>query len=235
MIEHILIAFYAPDPHRGRRPVAAPAARVCRSAHGDVLVRAVLLGRCRQRRCGSVGRFVVNPWTALVAFNVVMVLWHVPALFDTAEKNQVIHIWLMHASFFVTGVLFWLQIIPSYPFRLRGDAALADRRHHLDQRRHVRPGHVAVALHRAPAGTRSTPTSPASRSRPSPTSRSGRPSCGSAATSGPSRPWPWPSAGPSTPRRASRSASTGSSTGPRTPHSRPCGRPDRPPTSGLTG
>ena len=54
-----------------------------------------------------------------MAFNLVMVLWHVPGLYDAAEENQYIHIGLMHASLFITGVLFWLQIIPSYPFRLK--------------------------------------------------------------------------------------------------------------------
>jgi putative membrane protein len=115
MSQHILIAFYAPILIVAGAPwlplLHALPVRTRRS-----LMRSVLLGR-NARPWRTAGRFVANPWTALLSFNAVMVLWHVPALFDGAERNQFAHIWLMHASLFVTGILFWLQIIPSHPFK----------------------------------------------------------------------------------------------------------------------
>jgi putative membrane protein len=117
MIEHIMIAFFAPILIVAGAPWL-PLLHGLPVGFRRRVVRAVLLGRF-SRGLRSVGRFLVNPWTALVSFNVVMVIWHFPALFDAAQENQAVHIGLMHASLFVTGTLFWLQIIPSYPFRLK--------------------------------------------------------------------------------------------------------------------
>jgi putative membrane protein len=117
MIEHILIMFFAPILIVAGAPWL-PLLHGLPVALRRRLLRAVMLGRSAPA-LRTFGRFVSNPWTALVAFNGVMVLWHIPALFDAAQENQLVHIWLMHASFFVTGIMFWLQIIPSYPFRLR--------------------------------------------------------------------------------------------------------------------
>ncbi|HEY4947183.1 MAG TPA: cytochrome c oxidase assembly protein [Acidimicrobiales bacterium] len=115
MFEHLLIAFYAPIlivlgapwiPLLHALPVGA------RRKVGRFLILGSWSGVLR-----GVGRFVINPWFALLSFNAVMVVWHLPSLFDLSENNQAIHIWLMHGSFFVTGVLFWLQIIPSHPMK----------------------------------------------------------------------------------------------------------------------
>jgi cytochrome c oxidase assembly factor CtaG len=115
MIEHILIMFFAPI-------LIVAGAPWLPLVHGlpvkvrRVVGRAVLLsGWARPLR--TIGRFMTSGAVAIVAFDVVMVVWHVPALYDLAENNQSVHIWLMHSSFFVSGVFFWLQIIPSYPIR----------------------------------------------------------------------------------------------------------------------
>ncbi len=120
MIEHILIMFFAPILVVAGAPwlplVHAIPVGVRRSVG-----RSVILGSWA-RPLRAVGRFATSGMVAVVAFNAVMLAWHFPALFDLAQDNQYVHIWLMHASFFVSGVFFWLQIIPSHPVKPKLDA-----------------------------------------------------------------------------------------------------------------
>ena len=122
VVQHLLLAFVAPvlivlgapwlPILRGLpRPVARAYGRAVR--------------RLRSPRPGGPGwdaaaalvRLGARPWTAVVAFNAVMVFWHLPGPFDLGEANESVHIWLEHGTFFGLGVAMWMQVVGSYPFR----------------------------------------------------------------------------------------------------------------------
>jgi len=59
----------------------------------------------------------MSPVFAVVFFNVVMIIWMVPGIFNPIMASTDLHIGLMLSTFFVSGLFFWFQFIPSAPFR----------------------------------------------------------------------------------------------------------------------
>jgi putative membrane protein len=117
MIQHLLLMFAAPTLIVAGAPWQ-PLLAALPGRSGRGVTRGVLAGGW-SRPLRALGGFVLRPWVSVALFNFAMVFWHLPGPFDLAENNQAVHIWLMHGSFFATGVLFWLQFIPSPPFRRR--------------------------------------------------------------------------------------------------------------------
>ena len=117
MVQHLLLMFAAPSLVVAGAP-GQPLLAALPGRSAKAVTRSVLADRW-SRPLRSLWWFLTEPVVAVVLFNLVMVVWHIPAAFDLAENNQVVHIWLMHSSFFLAGVLFWLQFIPSPPFRSR--------------------------------------------------------------------------------------------------------------------
>ncbi|MGB2941046.1 MAG: cytochrome c oxidase assembly protein [Candidatus Dormiibacterota bacterium] len=55
-------------------------------------------------------RFLLNPWLTVVVFNVVLIGWHFPALYDATLHNELLHV-LEHVMFVATAFLFWWPIV----------------------------------------------------------------------------------------------------------------------------
>ena len=62
----------------------------------------------------SLSRFLGAPVPAFVLFSGVLLVWHVPALFDATLRSSELHA-LEHTLFFLTAVMFWKQVIDSPP------------------------------------------------------------------------------------------------------------------------
>jgi putative membrane protein len=64
------------------------------------------------------GRALGRPLGAWLAFNINLVVWHIPAIYDLTLRYLPIHA-LEHTTFLVLGVLLWCQVIHSPPLRVR--------------------------------------------------------------------------------------------------------------------
>jgi putative membrane protein len=70
----------------------------------------------------AAGRWLGRPLGAWLAFNVNLVLWHIPVMYDLTLRHLAIHA-LEHTTFLLFGILLWCQVIDSPPLhaRLRQD------------------------------------------------------------------------------------------------------------------
>ena len=111
MAQHLLLMFAAPSLIVAGAPWQPLLDAVPRRA------AAAAIGWSRPLR--AVGDWLLRPWVTVVAFNAVMLFWHIPAALDLAESNPAVKIWLLHSSYLIVGILFWLLFIPSPPLRMR--------------------------------------------------------------------------------------------------------------------
>lgn len=115
MLQHILLGFLAPPLivlGAPWLPLLSGLPRPARQWVGH-LVQKVRQFRARH----GWWRGATQPLVPIVLFNVAMLVWHLPVAFDLAARNQLIHIWVEHATFFGLALLLWLQLMGSYPLR----------------------------------------------------------------------------------------------------------------------
>ncbi len=106
MLQHVLLALVAPPLlllgrpwPRISRPFPLPARRT--------VVGAVFGSRLR-----GLGEWLAAPLQAFALFNVVLLAWHLPALYDLTLRDGLVHD-TEHALFFGTGLLFWRHLAPA--------------------------------------------------------------------------------------------------------------------------
>ena len=115
MIDHLFLAFFAPILLVFGAPWVP--LHFCLPVRARRAVGKFLFLSSSTRGLRALGRALRTPLFAVLFFNVVMLGWHVPVAYDYSETHLWVHVWLMHTSFVLAGVLFWLQILPSHPMR----------------------------------------------------------------------------------------------------------------------
>ena len=115
MLQHVSVMLAAPALYVAGAPIVPLVHSVPVRLRRRLLRRIFL--RPGRHPARLVGAFLMSPGFAVVFFNVVMVVWMVPRIFNPVMANTDLHIGLMLSTFFISGLLFWFQFIPSAPFR----------------------------------------------------------------------------------------------------------------------
>jgi cytochrome c oxidase assembly factor CtaG len=111
MIQHLLLIMVAVPLVL----LGAPAVPLARGLPREV--RAVyLVPLARSRAWHTLARVATNPLVAFGAYIGLLTVWHLPALYDAAVQDAVIHA-LEHFTFLAIALLFWSQVIDPSPFR----------------------------------------------------------------------------------------------------------------------
>ncbi len=109
MTQHVLLTMVAPPLLLLGRPwprLIKPFATSVRRPVARAVLAGSTLGPLRRA-----GRWLAAPVPSFVAFSVVLLGWHVPALYDLTLTNVLVHD-AEHVLFFSTALLLWVHLVP---------------------------------------------------------------------------------------------------------------------------
>ena len=117
MLQHLTVMLAAPALYVAGAPAVPLLHSIPVRARRRILKNVFL--RATRHPLRRICAVVFSPAVGILFFNVVMVAWMLPGLFDPVMARPTLHIGLMLTTFFASGALFWLQFIPSAPLRPR--------------------------------------------------------------------------------------------------------------------
>ena len=113
MVEHLLLMSFVPPLLLLGYP-AVPLLRGLPRA----LVRMPLRPLLRSKVLRTLGHFLIRPWVAWLAMNLIFLGWHVPSAYDFALEHEHWHEF-EHICFLGSSILFWWPLIRPWPTNAR--------------------------------------------------------------------------------------------------------------------
>ena len=113
MVEHLLLMSFVPPLLLLGYP-AVPLLRGLPRA----LVRTPLRPLLRSKLLRPLGHFLIRPWVAWLAMNLIFLGWHVPSAYDFALEHEHWHEF-EHICFLGSSILFWWPLIRPWPTNAR--------------------------------------------------------------------------------------------------------------------